>query len=66
LGGLTEFLRDRKAKDTIEGLENAVKVLGLVTSDNYWEATKGNAGYALNVLLSWAKQYPEAEWMVFP
>ena len=55
-----KWLNGKKAKDTIEILEKAVKELGTETSNDYWEATEGNAGRALSVLLSWAKQYPEA------
>lgn len=27
---------------------------------DYWAPTPGNAGHALNILLQWAKKYPEA------
>ena len=27
---------------------------------DYWAATPGNAGKALNILLKWAKQFPDA------
>lgn len=27
---------------------------------DYWAPTPGNAGYALNILLKWAKQHPKA------
>ena len=52
------------AKDTIAALESAVNKLGTKTSSDYWKPTKGNAGYALSILLSWARQYPEAVWDV--
>lgn len=28
----------------------------------YWKPTEGNAGYALNILLGWARMHPEAVW----
>lgn len=54
------WLYGKQAKNCIKRLEEAVKKLGTKRSDNYWKVTKGNAGYALNILLHWAKQYPEA------
>jgi hypothetical protein len=48
----------RKASDVIPELEKAVEALGVECDDSYWRPTPGNAGYALSVLLSWAKQYP--------
>lgn len=59
-----KWLHQRKAKDCIEKLENAVKELGTELSGNYWAATEGNAGYALNILLKWARKHPEAEFQV--
>ena len=29
---------------------------------DYWAPTPGNAGYALNILLGWAREHPEGEW----
>ena len=50
--------------DAIPRLEAAVKLLGTFRDDSdeydYWEATAGNAGYALSILLQWARQYPDA------
>lgn len=54
------WLYGRKAKDCITRLEQAVKALGTKQSHDYWEKTAGNAGYALNILLGWAKQHPDA------
>ncbi|GAH37846.1 unnamed protein product [marine sediment metagenome] len=59
-----KWLHQRKAKDCIERLENAVGVLGTKQYEDYWSSTKGNAGYALNILLSWARKYPEAKFGV--
>lgn len=58
------WLHEKQAKDTIERLEKAVEILGVERDSDYWAATPGNAGHALNVLASWAKQYPEAVWHV--
>jgi len=56
------WLYGKKGSETIERLKKAVKVLGVRRSDDYWKATRGNAGYALSILLKWAKQHPEAVW----
>jgi hypothetical protein len=44
--------------DCIPMLEKAVKKLGLKKENNYWKATKGNAGGALNRLLHLCKLFP--------
>lgn len=54
------WLYGKKAKDCVERLEAAVSELGTDQHDDYWADTPGNAGYALNILLQWAKQHPEA------
>lgn len=62
-GGLGEGLKTlhkQRAGDVIDLLENSVKILGTKTSDDYWEDTDGNAGHALNILLKWAEQHPDA------
>ncbi len=56
------WLYGKKARDTIKRLEKSVKELGVEKDDNYWKSTSGNAGYALSILLKWAKQHPEAIW----
>lgn len=53
-----------KAKETIDDLEKAVEELGTEQHDNYWNATPGNAGHALSVLLKWAKEHPNAVWKI--
>jgi len=58
--GLREFLHGKRAADVMPGLEMAVRALGTECSDDYWAPTPGNAGHALNVLLGWARQYPDA------
>jgi hypothetical protein len=59
-----EWLDDKKASETISQLKHAIQELGTTRDSNYWSSTSGNAGYALNILLSWAKQYPNAIWEV--
>lgn len=57
-------LHRKKAKTTIKVLEDKIKEFGTKKEKDYWQPTKGNVGYALNILLTWAKQYPEARWRV--
>ena len=57
-------LHGQRAGDTITTLEVGVTILGTEQDDDYWAATPGNAGYALNILLGWARQYPDAVWNV--
>lgn len=61
-------LHDQRAGDMIEHLECAVEMLctGMASrpSKDYWEPTPGNAGRALKLLLSWARQYPDAYFRV--
>jgi len=52
------------ASDTIPVLEKLVEKLGTVTSHDYWEATPGNAGHAINILLGWAREHPDGTWGV--
>lgn len=57
-------LHGRKAKSVTRLLEEAVRKLGTKRDDNYWKRTSGNAGYALSILLRWARQHPEAKFCV--
>ena len=56
------WLYGKKAKDTLNRLEKAVEELGTDQFTDYWAPTPGNAGYALNILLTWAKANPNAIW----
>lgn len=56
------WLYGKKAKDTVDKLEAAIKKLGIRQYEDYWAPTPGNAGYALSILLEWAKQHIEAVW----
>ena len=58
------WLHDRRAKDCIFRLIKAIKELGIDKSIDYWALTPGNAGYALNILLEWAKKHPLAKFVV--
>ena len=57
-------LHGRVACKTIPELEKCVSKLGTVRDENYWRSTPGNAGHAINILLGWAKQHPDAVWEV--
>lgn len=54
------FLYGKTAEMCIPRLHAAVRELGTVRSDSYWSATPGNAGYILDILLTWAKDNPTA------
>lgn len=56
------WLYGRKARNTVRRLEKAVKALGTDQVSDYWRATKGNVGFALSILLKWAKQHMGATW----
>lgn len=57
-------LHQKRAGDTIELMQEAVDRLGTDRDDDYWEPTEGNAGYAVSILLDWARQHPDAVWEV--
>lgn len=65
-GELFDFhwLDGKKASDTITKLQDAVTDLGIDKDPDYWLPTPGNVGYACNLLLQWAKQYPDIVWAV--
>ena len=58
------WLNNKKAKDTIKTMEKAIEKLGTERDNDYWAPTPGNAGYALSILIHWAKQHPEATWKI--
>jgi len=62
-GGL-KALNGKAAREVITPLEIAVKKLGTKRSSDYWAATQGNAGHVLNLLLGWARQWPDAVFRV--
>jgi len=57
-------LHEKQAADTVDILSGLVAKLGTHVYTDYWAPTPGNAGHALNVLLGWAVQHPQAVWMV--
>ena len=57
-GSLYHF-EGKRGKDIIVLLQGYVLKLGTDTTDNYWEATAGNAGKALEDLLFLCRQCPE-------
>lgn len=62
---LQEWLGGRRASECADDLRSAVAELGTERSDNYWDATPGNAGYALSILLRWAEDNPDATFEVW-
>jgi hypothetical protein len=61
---LREALHGKKASEAILPLEYAIALLGTERAEDYWKATPGNAGYALSILLGWAREHPEATFEV--
>lgn len=58
------WLDGKPASETIDALAAAVEALGTVRDKDYWAPTPGNAGYALSILLRWARMSPEAVFVV--
>jgi hypothetical protein len=59
--GLAESLRtlnEMTGEAAISLLEPAVAHLGTERAGDYWAATPGNAGYALSIILGWAREHP--------
>ena len=57
-------LEGKTAKETTESLKKAVEFLGTDRSHDYWEATCGNAGHILSIMLEWAKIFPNGVWHI--
>jgi hypothetical protein len=55
------WLYGKSGRECTTRLEAAVKALSTERSNDYWEKTPGNAGYALSTLLKWAKEHPNAK-----
>ena len=62
--GSVKNLDGRKASDVAAMLERVVKKLGTVVREDYWAPTPGNVGHMLSILLGWAKQHPDATFVV--
>lgn len=59
--GMCKMFEDRLARDCVEEFRAVVSHLGTERdTDDYWESSPGNAGYALFVVLSWCALYPGA------
>ena len=55
------YVNGKTAKDVIDKMQEVVDKLGTDKyKRDYWAPTPGNAGYALLILLQWAKEYPDA------
>lgn len=54
------WLYGKSGKEAEPRLSAAVEILGTRQNSDYWADTPGNAGHALNILLEWARQYPDA------
>ena len=63
-GSLKEVLEGKTGAETVVMLERAVGRLGTQQFRDYWAPTPGNAGFALNILIGWARQYPDGVWRV--
>lgn len=55
-----EWLTGLTGAEVIPHLEKSVAELGTVRDRDYWADTAGNAGYALSILLGWARLHPTA------
>jgi hypothetical protein len=60
--GMIEWLDGRSVADTIPELEALAAVLPDATDEDYWEATPGNVGHAVAILLSMAREIPTGIW----
>ena len=53
------WIYGKTGEEVLPLLEAAAGVLGVKQSDNYWEATPGNAGHALLGLIAFCKLRPD-------
>jgi hypothetical protein len=54
-----QWIDGKTGSEAILLLSKAVNTLGVKQDLDYWKATQGNAGYALNILLRWARWFPD-------
>ena len=59
-----KWLYGKTGETAIPILEKAVERLGVRRDDDYWEATMGNAGFSLRILLSWAREFPNGRFSI--
>jgi hypothetical protein len=67
--GLFQFsVRDLNGKTGLESQAELTRLAGILQDRpykaDYWAPTPGNAGHVIHVLLAWAKQHPNATWIV--
>jgi hypothetical protein len=48
-----------KARNVTKLLENLKEILKDDKTDDYWEATEGNAKVIIEILIQWTKQHPD-------
>ena len=58
------WLEYKTGKESEPILAKAVERLGVRRDDDYWEATMGNAGFSLRILLSWAREFPNGRFSI--
>jgi len=58
------WLNGKTARETLKALQKAVACLGIEQCEDYWEASPGNAGFALSILAKWAEEHPDGIWEV--
>lgn len=58
------LLHEAIASDVEPIMADAVATLGTERDEDYWAPTPGNTGYALSILLGWARQHPDATFEV--
>tara|TARA_Y100000310_G_scaffold332280_1_gene407561 strand:- start:40 stop:411 length:372 start_codon:yes stop_codon:yes gene_type:complete len=58
-------LHGKVAADVVEEMEDAVGILKIKQDEDFYRATPGNAGHALNVLVQWARAHPQATFHVY-
>ena len=57
-------LNGKTGEEARPELKEAIGRLGTKRDDDYWAKTPGNAGYALNTLLTWTKVNPRGVFTV--
>lgn len=53
------WLYGKTGKECLPILESAIEILGTTGTEDYWEATSGNAGHALIGLMEFCKMRPD-------
>ena len=59
------WLYGKTGKEATQILEKTVKRLGTERDSSYWNATDGNAGFSLSILLGWAKEFPNGKFAIY-